>query len=167
MSEADEILRKVEERKDRARELGVDKLICELYFDHGLRHYTAGMHHEHQRYKIISRAKQLNDDSLQVTINDRDYVLTYTDKWSASVPEFHSGQLELFLGDKTLLALAISAEIDEYGTEHKPFDINAFLEGDWIQDFQQLKLQVLEKEARWERERKEKKAKELKDRFGL
>lgn len=167
MGETDEILRKVEERKNRTRELGVDKLISSLYFDHGLRHYTAGMHHEHQRYKIMSDAKELGHDSMQLTINGKNYVLTYIDRWSIHVPDYHCGDLELSLDGKTLLSLLISADIEEYGTFYKPVDIKAFIEGEWITDFEELKQQVLEREARWERERKEKEAKELKEKFGL
>ena len=167
MSDSDEILRQVEQRKQRARDLGVDKLLSELYFDHGLRHYSAGMHHQDQRYPIISDAQKLDDNSVRLTMNGKNYVIAYRDKSSTFMLDYHGGDLELSSEKRTLICLSISEKADEYVTTYEPFDITAFIEGDWIKDFQQLREQVLERAARWERDRKEKLANELKEKFGL
>jgi len=79
------------------------------------------------------------------------------------------GLLELFSDEKKLLAINVSLEVSEYDSEWRPFDIEAFIDGDWINGFRHLKELIEKSEELEEYERVEdpKKVQELKDNFGI
>ncbi len=85
----------------------------------------------------------------EITLNGKDYMFVFQES-SFSTPdgEYHThGLLELFSGDRKLLAINASLEYSRFLSEWKPFGIEAFIDGDWIEDFRALK-KVKQKDER-------------------
>jgi hypothetical protein len=53
------------------------------------------------------------------------------------------------------MALNLALEMDEFLSEWKVFDLNAFIEGDWIKDFKTLenKLKLIEGNGKEKKEK--------------
>jgi hypothetical protein len=67
------------------------------------------------------------------------------------------------------LAINVSLEHNEYDSEWRPFDIKAFIDGEWINDFKHLEEAIQENDKLREQKKAEdpKKVRELKDDFGI
>jgi hypothetical protein len=174
-SEADKIFKEVAKRKARAEELGIKELISELYFD-ALVYYPHWLKNGPEYVcSFIKNAVETIDKKdvkrTNIKMKDKDYVFFFkTMSFSTPDGEYHThGDLDLFLDNKKILGLDTALEAGAYDSTWKAFQINAFIEGDWIKDFTQLQQQIeIENE---ERERRKKEAPEkimkLKEDFGI
>jgi hypothetical protein len=172
--EVDRIHKEAEKIKRRAEELGVLKLFEDIYF-HEIKYYPSWIKNSHDYVPSIvtSAIEEKNEgededkENIRLALNGKEYLLTFKEN-SFSTPDGEGhlhGDLEVFLNDKKILALSASFDYDyeKWGV----FEIDAFIEGDWISDFKKLshEIEVLAKE----REKKERagKAKELKKNFNI
>lgn len=183
-NEAERIAKEVERKIARAKELGVDKIITNLYFDKYLRHFPSwiarGDEGGAKAKSLVSGASKVDDETIKITLGETDYKFKFKESsgtGGGGLP-YKFGSLELLLYDKTVLRLRLYLDYDEY--LHK-FDnswrhvaIEAFIEGGWVNDFTNLKRKIDEQDAIEEKEREEReeiekhqKLNELKQNFGI
>ncbi len=179
-SEAEKVYAQVEARKRRARELGLDKLLCELWHRHYLYCWPDQIKRlGHQTCPWVADAIDLDsgkavDESkketrIKIIVREREYIVGFSEK-TYTFPEYSLyGLLEVFSGSGRVLAINLSGQVVEWGTEWSAFDVEAFIEGDWIQDFKHIEKAIVkysDEQKRREREDPTKVA-DLKKRFGL
>jgi hypothetical protein len=151
----------------------VKKLISQLYFDR-LQYFPSWIKRSRNYIpKIINNAqeeKNGNKKVIFISFNGKTYKFEFSEH-SFSTPDDYCthGLLELFAYEKKLLAINVSLEVDQYDSKWRPFDIKAFIDGDWIDDFRYLKAAIQENDKLREAEKAEdpKKVQELKDDFGI
>ena len=181
-TEARQVQEEVSRRKKIAEDKKVKELISELYFS-TIEHFPSWIKTDHNREyvpSIISRATERkekgekNDRDKKITeivLDGKEYKFAFQEN-SFSTPdgEYNThGLLELFVGDKRVVAINASLEHSDYDSNWRPFGIEAFIDGDWIEDFQKLKIareQDEKKRALKEAEDPEK-TKKLKRDFGI
>jgi len=134
---------RVEERKNMARELKLDKKIIEIYEE--IKFYPSWSKKEdwltHRDFEIENPQahKKENEETIVFKLKGNQYFLKYFDKGSSidfDGDYFHHTKLSLFEAnsDKKLFEVNISVESD-YITELKPFNISSFIPGKWMEDF--------------------------------
>lgn len=151
-TEARQVQEEVSRRKKIAEDKKVKELISELYFSE-IEHFPSWIKTDHNREyvpSIISKATERkekngkNDRDKKITeiiLDGKEYKFAFQEN-SFSTPdgEYNThGLLELFTDDKKVLAINASLEHSDYDSKWSPFGIEAFIDGDWIEDFQKLK----------------------------
>lgn len=151
-TEAYRVQEEVRKRKKIAEEKQVKELVSDLYFD-AIKYYPNRLKDKQNRdyvSSIVTRATTRGEagneggrgkEITEITLNGKDYRFAFQES-SFSTPdgEHHThGLLELFSGDRRLLAINASLEYSRFLSEWKPFGIEAFIDGDWIEDFRALK----------------------------
>ncbi|EKD46972.1 MAG: hypothetical protein ACD_66C00276G0009 [uncultured bacterium] len=180
-TEAYRVHQEVEKKKNLAKEKKVDELISELYFEN-ITYYPSWIKHEDRSYvpAIITSASESKEKGkkderdkkiINITLNDKKYKFAFEEN-SFSTPdgEYNThGLLELFDGDKKVLGLDVSLEHGDYDSTWSPFGIEAFIDGDWIEDFRSLKKQKIkdDKERALKEAENPEKTKKMKDNFGI
>ncbi|MFZ3066339.1 MAG: hypothetical protein WA277_13780 [Nitrospirota bacterium] len=171
-----DIHHRVAERQELARELELDKKLCEIYEE--IKHYPSWsgrddwLKYRHYEIDDPKEEKIEHEHHIQFDLGNKHYELVYTDKGSSTGFDgdyFHHTHLRLLDSSGiTLIGINISVEID-YIRELKPFSVDAFKPGDWIQD-------ILESYELYQANKKKKeivekydhnKIKDLKDNFDL
>lgn len=181
-TEAYKIQEEVKKRKGIAEDKKVKELISELYFSE-IEHFPSWIKTDHNREYvpvIISKATERKEKGAkgdrekkitEIILNNKEYKFAFQEN-SFSTPdgEYNThGLLELFIADKKVLAINASLEHSDYDSKWSPFGIEAFIDGDWIDDFRALKKakeQDDKKRALKEAEDPEK-AEKLKRDFGI
>ena len=150
-TEARQVQEEVSRRKKIAEDKKIKELISELYFSN-IEHFPSWIKTDHNREyvpSIISKATERkekggkNDCDKKITeiiLDGKEYKFAFQEN-SFSTPdgEYNThGLLELFVGDKKVLAINASLEHSDYDSKWSPFGIEAFIDGDWIEDFQKL-----------------------------
>jgi len=180
-TEAYRIYQEVEKKKNFAKEKKVDELISELYFEN-ITYYPSWIKHEDRSYvpAIISSATESKEKGerkdrdkkiIKITLNNKKYKFAFEEN-SFSTPDGEwntHGLLELFDGDKKVLALNVSQEHTEYDSTWSPFGIEAFIDGEWIEDFRSLKKQKIkdDKERALKKAEDPEKTEKMKKDFGI
>lgn len=139
---------KIKKRKDRAKQLGVDKFMGKLFND--LRCYPKWFVSNKEYTPLITDARSLENEKRgddvwgkwQITLKGNNYIFAFKDyPLSTSRGVYgHNGKFEVWKDDTKVLALDITLGTDPYQLkqEWSAFDIEAFIEGEWIQDFREL-----------------------------
>lgn len=174
-TEAYRIHEEVEKKKNLAKEKKVDELISDLYFN-DIRYYPSWIKHENREYvpALITSAtesKKGEDKMVQITLNKKIYKFSFKESFFYT-PDGESnthGLLELFEDDKKVLAVKLSCDYSEYGSDWRPFEIEAFINGEWIEDFSFLKKekQKDEKDRAIKNAEDPEKIKRMKNNFGI
>lgn len=172
-TEAHRVQEEVRKRKKIAEEKGVKELISQLYFDR-LQYFPSWIKKSGNYVpKLINSAQEEKNGDKKVTLisfNGKIYTFEFS-QHSFSTPDDYCthGLLERFANEKKWLAINVSLENNEYDSKWRPFDIKAFIDGDWIDDFRYLKEAIQENDKLREAEKAEdpKKVQELKDDFGI
>ena len=181
-TEARRIQEEAKKRKRIAEDKKVKELISELYFSN-IEHFPSWIKTDHNREyvpSIISKAvekkeKGDKDDRdkkvTEINLNGKAYKFVFQEN-SFSTPDNAwntHGLLELFANDKKVLAINVSLEHSDYDSTWSPFGIEAFIDGDWIDDFQALKKAQKEDEKKRALKEAEDpdKTEELKRNFGI
>ncbi|MCX5632580.1 MAG: hypothetical protein NTW93_02745 [Phycisphaerae bacterium] len=176
-TEAYRVQEEVREKKKIAEEKEVKELISELYFNH-LRYFPIQIKQSGNYVpKIIDSAIEEKKDEKEVILillKGKKYRFEFS-KRSSIAPDndCNYGLLELFSDEKKWLSINVSLECSKYSfaTKWKPFDIEAFIDGNWINDFRHLKELIVksenEKLREYKRAEDSKKVQELKDNFGI
>jgi hypothetical protein len=176
-NQSGDVHEKVAERKRLAKELGLDKKLCEIYDE--IRFYPSWSKSEdwwpnHRLCEIDNPTgeKRNNDEFIRFEINNKKYELVYQDEEPNTrheLGDFHHTYLKLLDGEgRCLIGINVSVDVD-YIVEFKPFGIAAFLPGDWMQDilFCYEKFQTNKKRKDIEEKYVQSEVHELKDKFGL
>lgn len=180
-TEAHRVQQEVEKKKNLAKEKKINELISELYFDN-ITYYPSWIKHEDRSYvpAIITSATELKEKGekndrdkkiIKITLNEKKYQFAFKEN-SFSTPdgEYHThGLLELFDGDKKVLGLDVSLEHGDYDSTWSPYGIEAFIDGEWIEDFRSLKKQKIkdDKERALKKAEDPEKTEEMKKNFGI
>jgi hypothetical protein len=181
-TEARRVQEEAKRRKQIAEDKKVKELISELYFSN-IEHFPSWIKTDHNREyipSIISEAVEKKEKTgkderdkkiTEIILNDKPYKFVFQEN-SFSTPDNAwntHGLLELFANDKKVLAINVSLEHSDYDSNWSPFGIEAFIDGDWIDDF--LTLQKAQKEDEKKRALKEAedpdKTEKLKRNFGI
>lgn len=184
-TEAFRVLEEVKKRKAIAEDKQVKKLITELYFG-SIKNYPSLFSNDYfksmrHQSAILSKAQNQNLKNhtngskektvIEITLRDRDYKFAI-EQHSSSMPDEYCtrGLLELYMDNQRILAVKLSLDGKySYNIEWKPFDIIAFIDGDWIEDFCVLKnaIEADKNEAAQRRAEDPMKTAELKRNFGI
>lgn len=175
MSEADRIMAEVERRKQRAKELGLPKMVFDFYYESArfwpARWAACPDYFPHSVADVQEIGRGVSFSLGQ----DR-----YTLKWSQSsvwLPDGDvgwSGQLELSANEKRVFQISVDGRSDEgVGVFWTPSDVTAFVEGPWVKSISALAVTAKRAHAealglaeRLQRENPKKLA-DLKERFGI
>jgi hypothetical protein len=160
--------REIEGRRKRAAALGVDKLVCGLWFDRSLRHYGSLSKRAEYRYDCIATVTHDEDGRLDIAMGGASYSLRTKRlrHWSSS-DGAETLELELCSADQLVFGQLIALHPNEYAAQATPGLTTAFIEGPWIDHFRALEAEAKAAETR-NRQRTERDlaAKEA-TRFGL
>lgn len=178
MTEEERILAEVERRRDRAKELGLFDLLT-LFRDH-LEFLKDGPDHE-TLPKSVTAVKVLDTksgkDSIkarEICFGGRSYIFSFRERYDTF--DFGdlclTGHLTLVREGQTLIDLSYSGEVELYlGAIWTPYKVEAFIEGDWVQDIEMFKQDVLDlavqRQRRSRAEAKKREVEDLKSKFGL
>lgn len=171
-----DVHQKVQERKRIAMELKLDKKLVEIYEE--IQHYPSWSKREdwltYRDFEIEDpqASKIEHEKTISFDFKGKKYCFKYFDKGSSTDFDgeyFHHTKLTLQGNtENKLIEINISVEFN-YTTELKPFDITAFVPGDWMKDF--LEGYEKMKSAKKKKELLQKydadKVSSLKENFGL
>jgi len=164
-SEAKKVLEEVEKRKKIAKEKGLDRLITHIYFkylDHFFRWSTESIkdYFKDSYPDVLRLLTEINEvenfnennsdskfKSICLNLNEKQYRFDFRERSFFTPDEYCThGLLELHEGNKKLLALNLSLDWPDNAycdPEWRPYDFVAFIEGEWIGDFEALKQAIL------------------------
>jgi hypothetical protein len=167
----DEIYSKAEERRARAKELGLPELMAKLVPD--IRHWPSWIEDRLWRPRLLRvvRSAENIDDHVRLDVDGDLVELSFKDRcFTTPDGEYnHHADADLFWQGQRVLSVSMSAD-EEYGAEvWRPFQIGAFVEGPWVDVLKRIdqKHEASNREEdRLKREAPEKVASLKKD-FGL
>lgn len=179
-SGADRVYKKVEEIKSRANELGVPELINELYHKN-IKYYPSWIEHSRDYVPsvVISAVKEVNKqeksngkewERIKINLKGKEYIFDFEEhSFSVEGDYCHQGNLGLFLDNKKMLALSMSKDLDKYDSIWWVFNVDAFIESDWIKDFKELKEAIKLQEIERNKKKREDPSKivKLKKDYGI
>jgi len=172
-TEAYRVEQEVKKRKKIAEEKGVRALITGLYF--GKLEYYPSWIKQSGGYvpKAINEAKEEKNGERKITtiaFFGKTYKFEFSQHSFSTPDDFVThGLLELFFGEKRILGINVALEHGTYDSEWRPFDIAAFIDGDWIDDFSRLKEEIKKNDKLREQKKAEdpRKVQDLKNNFGI
>lgn len=142
------IEKEAERRIDRALSLGVEEFIGKFW--NSLKHYPSWFNDGRNRRStpLISDAKELGVEKrdnrewrkIQITLYGKDYIFAFEEHNPPLELDdvLKMGTLELYADNKKVLSLCMSLDFDEYSSDWSSFKIEAFIEGQWVNDFKKL-----------------------------
>src|SRR5580698_6163981 len=125
----------------------VAEMFCELCFDYGILRYNVGPNDPDPDISIpaISRARIINENSIELHVNRTVYVLTR--EWTVFFSAFAGGYIELTAAGRTLLSIQIeNSYVNEESRRRQHID--QITDGEWIDDFEAIYRQALERSRR-------------------
>ena len=133
----DIIARKIE----KAKQLKLDEIIVDLYDE--IQHYPSWINRPNSQdsvKEIVSEAKYLDEDSdqMEIVFRDKKYVFKNKEKISEMDSSSCYGDVEVYSEGKKVFAVTKHAEYNPYACTWKPLSIEAFIEGDWIDDIREM-----------------------------
>jgi|GEM_PF-2918558 len=166
-----DLYRKVEMKKQMAKEMKIPEMFEKLYHTQ-IRYYPAWIKDNRFREHVcslVTDAEDLGDGRIKIRLKENDYVFAFKKEniFNQEGKLYLRAKMELFLNDKKILGLHMVNTGQMLATKWRSSDIEAFIEGDWINDFKQLHQQIeVEATKRVKEDKKEKLDKIRKD-FGL
>jgi len=145
--DAASIYEKVAKRQERASDLGVPGMILDFYTK-SLQYFPSWIKNPDSSEgikKLVPEAICLSDENnfddrkLQITLKGEKYKIHYKTKGSFGEGADAYGDLKLYKNEKLVFATSFAEDFNEYGSETTPLEVNAFIEGSWINDFKELK----------------------------
>lgn len=140
---AGRIRKEVEKKKKKAEKMGIPKLISDLYH-HNIRYYPSWIGHSREYVPtMIERAHERkhrnNKEEVEILLNKKVYLFKYEED---DIEENVYGNLKLFINGEKGFAISESVFHDKEKSYYNPIAVDAFGEGEWINDFQQLDKQI-------------------------
>jgi hypothetical protein len=174
MNSEKEIMAAVEERKKRARELGIADNVFKLYQDH-LRNLGEKFAQEPEFLPAsVTKYSTTTDNRVEFNLGEDRFTFSFERRFNFAPDsdDYSFGTLRLQSGERLLLELECLGEYKEYlGTVWKVRDITAFIEGPWVAEINHLAQQVFslaeQRSAEYKRSLAQLKVEELKAKFGL
>ena len=176
-SQSGDVHGKVAERKNLARNLGLDRKLTEMWEE--IRFYPSWCNRDdwlkYRLCNIDDPQESKHEEELDVSflLNGHRYTFTYHDGGSTTGFDgdcLHHTLLSLRDGkNSVLIEINISIDYDCVGSVLNPFDVSGFIVGPWIQDFLECyELLLANKKERDIRKKYDsEKVRQLKEKFGL
>ena len=134
----------LDKRRHRAAKLGVDDLICNLFFDAGLQNYASWSQDPNWACPSISEVHESHHGCLGFTLKGRRYSIHAEEDHLH--PPSHPGtthiNLELLLGGNLIFGAAIEHQTVGTAENYSPKSVTEFIEGDWIEDLRDLEREM-------------------------
>ncbi|MDO8511856.1 MAG: hypothetical protein Q7S57_01170 [bacterium] len=180
-TEAYRIQGEVEKCINIAHQKGAPELISKLYF-RDIKYYPSWIAHEGRECvpKIITNAtksrKKSNENKKEkevtsIVLNEKNYSFEFHQSTFVTPDGENNtnGLLELFREETKILALNCSLEYTDMDSEWSEFGVEAFIDGDWLKDFELLKKEINKQRYEKELQKAEdpEKVKQLKNNFGI
>lgn len=173
-TEAHLVKKEVEKRKKIAKDKGLDRLIIDVYND-CLKYYPSWISSEKNKKWVISEvseAKNIGEkysNDIKFKFKEKIYKITRGDRWT---PEFGDGawyKLSLFLNDKKIFEVTEEETNDEYSTYHSPISVDAYINDDWVKDFNDILdyKKIMDNQSSIEFAENPERTRELKEAFGI
>jgi hypothetical protein len=177
MTEEGRILAEVERRRKSAKELGLFDLL-NLFRDHV--EFLEGGPDPERLPKSVTDVKvrdtKSGNDSIkarEIWFGSRSYIFSFSERYgtSDSGDIYLTGRLVLVREGQTVLDLSFSGTVDLYlGAVWEPNEVEAFIEGDWLQEIdffaQEVADLAAERRNRSQEQTKNHELEELKRKFG-
>lgn len=173
----DEIYKEVERRKARAKELKISDVVFDTYEKKYLKYYPTWFSSEHNREALppeVIGAESLDNKGVKIRLASGTYTFKYAEKVKNLENDvWIDGEFELLAEDQLVLAFSVYGVIGEYVTEYSINDIEAFIEGPWVEDLRRLSalIEAYNLKRKQEREKRERddpqKLADLRKRFGI
>lgn len=174
MSRSDNMHVEVERRKQRAWQLGLPVMVTDFYRQLA-RFYPIWKDNQPTLLpQSLSDIRQVGQDAIEFTCQDDRYVFTWNER-TIDLPNGDvrfSSTIEVLVNGSRVFEVYLRGDFNEYtGTDWRPSDVSAFLEGPWVRALQDLaaegaRLYTLEQERAQARTR-EQETEELRARFGI
>jgi hypothetical protein len=176
-SSSGDVHAKVAERKSLARSLALDQKLTDIWEE--VKYYPTWCNRDdwlkHRQCEVDDPQGYKREKEVDVAflLNCHRYKFTYRDDGGTTGFDgdyFHHTQLSLRdTTNRVLIEINISIDYDEVGSVLKPFDVSAFVVGDWIQDFLACyeRLQANKKERDIRQQYDFEKVADLKNRFNM
>ncbi len=164
-NDAQKILREVEKRKQRAKDLGIEKVLLCLFFGDGYGSFSA---YKIEGASLISDFKKSGDFDnrwCRFILNIKNYFVSC-----------HKSTLQISIDEKKVLTVKMG---DSFTPVNDPYisgiekwwcsEIESFIEGEWVQELKNLiiQIEINEKEEKRKKEENPERIKQLKDDFGI
>lgn len=141
--EDERIKRTIEKKKKQAKEMGLHKLICNLYAD-SIQHFPVWINNNREYVPMLvskcSTTHEGKNEDILLEMKGKQYHIFFRSReFTTPDGDYHRhGNIDIiFLGTK-YFSVSVAKEMNEYNTEWNPIDIEAFREGEWIHDFKLL-----------------------------
>jgi len=179
-NEIERIKLEAKRRIKKAETLNLKKTFNYLFFNK-IKYYPSKIKEEKaHKYvpDIITNAIELtkgNQQKISLTLKNRNYIFIF-EEYFGSMPDgeyYTSGKMMLYFDNKKVLDLDASLEYDQYcliAGEWSFWRINGFIEGEWVNDFKELKIknrQADKKKDDDEQKNRIEEAQRLKKNFGI
>ncbi|MFC1709945.1 hypothetical protein ACFL2J_07825 [Candidatus Omnitrophota bacterium] len=148
--------------EETAHEIGIPELVGNLYNDY-FRDFSVWIRNEKFCLNslitdAVELGKQHNSKGIsiktKITLKGNSYIFSFREYNFDSIDGKSQlrGELELFLKDSKVLSLSMARDKDTQGSRWKPIYVEMFIEGPWVEDFQELE-RVIEQEKNEEKKR--------------
>jgi len=134
-----------EKRRLRAKKLGVDRLICSVFFTEGLRNYASWSQDADWQCPSISEVRESKQlGSVGFSLRGRRYSIHTEEDHSLASSDLETTriQLNLLLDGNLVLAETVEHQRIQDIDVYSPQRVNEFVEGDWIRDFRDLQREM-------------------------
>lgn len=130
----------IDKRCHRATELEVDDLICNVFFEAGLRDYASWPQDPNWVHLSISEVRGCQRGCLGFTLKGRRYSIHTEEDHLHPLSEPDTAQInvELLLDGNLVFGAAIGHQTVEGLDSYSPKRVTEFIEGDWIEDLRDL-----------------------------
>jgi hypothetical protein len=160
-SKYDPIYQEIEKKKEKARQLGLPEMMVKLYHDYSLKHFPSWITNSSVKelQEFIQSAKYVGkkgfeDSTIDIVFKNKTFRFKYKEDM-VSPPDgdfFYSGDLDLIIDGQKVLSVGMFGHPNEAGGDWSAHDVEAFLEGDWINGFKELYSAV----EKWDKDESEK-----------
>jgi hypothetical protein len=134
-----------EKRRLRAKKLGVDHLICSIFFTEGLRNYASWSQDADWECPSISEVRESKQlGSVGFSLRGRRYSIHTEDDISSATSDTATTRikLNLLLDGNLVLAETVEHRRVQDVDVYSPHRVIEFTEGEWIRDFRDLQREM-------------------------
>lgn len=183
-TEAHKVQQEVEKRKKQAKERGLPQLLCDVWFDTGLKNFYSWQENSsdyiHPDIKNLKKSeiKDVKSDVLEFDMRGRHYsVISESESYYSSFPGddgiTYTHKVTIKLNDKKVFSCDIQ---ESYGgvsgyeySSYSPSSVTSYVSDEWENDFRDIKdyYEIISEEKRLEYAEDPEKTNRLKEDFGI
>lgn len=142
--ESDDVKNEIDRRRRRATKMGVDELICNVFFAEGFRNYASWSQDPNWVCPSVSEVRGSQCGSLGFKLKGRRYSIHTEENHLHPLSDAETTQIniDLLLGGNFVFGAAIEHQTIEDLESYSPKSVTEFIEGDWIEDFRDLEREM-------------------------